>query len=154
MSLSTEPCCHISSNLASHVSIRDLATMGLSEHLPCSSSRRLGRAQEEAGSSTRHPARGTREGLSWGRWIFPFRQLPCCDQRCGLVLSCLLITAICCPGISSEPVHADTVRGTAGAKLLVVPQAWSSTLQASLLQPAPPCSQPRGCASARVVSEH
>lgn len=70
-----------------------------------------GRAEPrwEAGSSARHPASGTRESLWWGRWIFPFRQLPCCDWSHGLVLPCLLITAICCPGFNLEPVHTATV---------------------------------------------
>lgn len=65
--------------------------------------------RREAGSSARHPASGTREALCWGRWIFSFRQLPCCDRCHGLVLPCLLITAICCPGFNSEPVHAAMV---------------------------------------------
>lgn len=66
-------------------------------------------SQWEAGSSARHPALGTREGLCWGRWIFPFRQLPCCDPCHGLVLPCLPIVAICCPGFNSEPVHTAPV---------------------------------------------
>lgn len=65
--------------------------------------------RREAGSSARHPAPGTRGGLCWGRWIFPFRQLPCCAWCHGLVLPCLLITAICCPGFNSEPVHTAMV---------------------------------------------
>lgn len=108
VSLCSKLCCHVSPKPTPHVSAQDLATMGMPQHLPCSSSRGLGRAHAGGWHSTRHPASEIGKGCL-GQMDMPKLTAPIL----GLVpQSCAPLPAHhghLLPWLQLEPVHPATV---------------------------------------------